>query len=624
MYAGVLTNSVTSNSQGLVFRYDGYNTSSGEHTWTQVGQLDNQVCVLVEFNGDFYAGTSYGSARLYRYDPMTESWALMIDYSPWLGIRSLYVWGDWLYMGEWEYDKFARWDGTTFEDLGDYEGSCIYNFEVYGEHLYASALMGALYKITYDPPSVTRMWYIPEERYAWALEEFQDRLYIGVDWTGIGTREGQLWRYNRYSDTRELVWSIPVLNIHEGIISLASDDNDTLYIGSGGQGLGYPLIIPGAGTGQVWTYDGSNFAKISNYGSLGIGAQTLLYSPPAKGAICGDVKLDNGNPVANVTVKVIDSGNNQVGNPIITGSDGSFYFDSLLVGTYSVMIVTPLGYSISPGETQTGIEVTGYTCTEVHFVLTPTIVSNDCRTIGYWKHQFDVYLSGRGRAQEDSTDLEDYLDLVHLHFDVVGIYIGLENFDFDDAKNVLTVRGGRLMEDRAKQQLFALLLNFASERIGNETAISEDGRVGAEAVTFVADLINDGDPENDELAKTICDFINNGQMVEAGIIPESPERYRLTEHIKLPVEYALNHNYPNPFNLSTSISFVLPSTSDWTLNIYNIAGQLVRSFEGHSSGQVNVNWNGEDSYSNEVASGIYLYKLSSGDFTSTKKMVLIK
>ncbi len=621
MYAGVITSSNTYSSQGLVLRYDGYDDSVGEHVWTQVGLLDNRVCVLVEFNGDLYAGTGLGSARLYRYDPGTESWTLVIDYSPWEGVRSAHVWGDWLYIGDWLYDKFARWDGTTFEDLGDYGGSCIYNLEAYGEYLYGSAYVGAIYRLTYSPSSVTRIWYIPDSRFAWALDEFQDRLYIGVDWTGSGAQQGQLWRYNRHDDTREIAWFVPVSNTYEGIISLTSDGDFILYIGVGGQVLGYPTDLTGAGTGQVWTYDGFNYTKISTDGSLGTGAQTLLYSPPVIGAICGDVTLDNGNPVANVTVKVIDSDNNQVGDPIVTGSDGSFYFDSLLVGTYSVMIVTPLGYSVSPDETQTGIEVTGYPCTEVDFVLTPTITSNDCRTIGYWKHQFDVYLSGRGHAEESSTDLEDYLDLVHLHFDVLGVYIDLENFDFEDAKDALTVRGGRLMEDRAKQQLFGLLLNFASGKIGNETVVSEDGRVAAEAVTLVATLINDGDPANDELAKTICDLITNGQIVEAGIIPESPIRYRGIEHVGIPMEYTLNQNYPNPFNPATEISYTLPRDGHVKLEIYNLLGQKVATLvdEYQQTGRKNVNWEPKD-----LASGIYFYKLSSGDFTVTKKMVLTK
>jgi len=89
-------------------------------------------------------------------------------------------------------------------------------------------------------------------------------------------------------------------------------------------------------------------------------------------------------------------------------------------------------------------------------------------------------------------------------------------------------------------------------------------------------------------------------------------------------EFSLGNNYPNPFNLSTSISFYLSVSSNWSLSIYNITGQLVKSFEGYSSGQVSITWDGKDGSRNEVASGIYLYKLSAGDLTSTKKMVLIK
>jgi hypothetical protein len=344
------------------------------------------------------------------------------------------------------------------------------------------------------------------------------------------------------------------------------------------------------------------------------------------GAICGDVRLYNGNPVANVTVKVIDDESNQVGDPQVTGSDGTFYFDSLIVGTYSVMIVTPLGYSVSPAETQTGIEVLGYPCTEVYFVLTPTITSNDCRTIGYWKHQFDVYLTGRGHAQESASDLELYLDLVHVHFNILGVYVDLENFDFVDAKNVLTVKGDKLMIDRAKQQLFALLLNFASGKISNETIVSDDDRAAAEAVTHAAFLINDGDPATDELAKTICDKINNGQMIEAGIIPTSPIRYKFDVRRLTPDDYSLSQNYPNPFNAATQIRFHLPQACYVELEICNIVGQEV-SIPVRSTleaGTHIVEWNGRDSGGRLVASGIYFCRLKADDFVQTRKMVLLK
>jgi len=93
---------------------------------------------------------------------------------------------------------------------------------------------------------------------------------------------------------------------------------------------------------------------------------------------------------------------------------------------------------------------------------------------------------------------------------------------------------------------------------------------------------------------------------------------------EMALEFGLGPNYPNPFNPITHINFTLPTLSSWNLKIYNVAGQLVKSFEGYSSGQVSVIWDGKDSYGTEVASGIYFYKLNAGNFTSTKKMVLAK
>ena len=88
----------------------------------------------------------------------------------------------------------------------------------------------------------------------------------------------------------------------------------------------------------------------------------------------------------------------------------------------------------------------------------------------------------------------------------------------------------------------------------------------------------------------------------------------------VPTVYELSQNYPNPFNVSTVIRFALPKASDWTLRIYNVAGQMVDEFKGHSEiGVQSLNWNPTNS-----ASGIYFYKLVAGSFTDTKKMILMK
>jgi len=88
----------------------------------------------------------------------------------------------------------------------------------------------------------------------------------------------------------------------------------------------------------------------------------------------------------------------------------------------------------------------------------------------------------------------------------------------------------------------------------------------------------------------------------------------------LPTEFALSQNYPNPFNPATSIELSLPVACKYTLDIYNITGQLVESISGYSEGGIEtVTWD-----ASALSSGIYLYRLEAGSFRDTKKMVLLK
>ncbi|MEW6049988.1 MAG: T9SS type A sorting domain-containing protein [Candidatus Zixiibacteriota bacterium] len=93
----------------------------------------------------------------------------------------------------------------------------------------------------------------------------------------------------------------------------------------------------------------------------------------------------------------------------------------------------------------------------------------------------------------------------------------------------------------------------------------------------------------------------------------------------MPEEFALLQNYPNPFNPSTQISFALPHASAWTLQIFNVTGNLVREFQGTSdAGTVDLVWDGDNQSGQAVASGVYLYRLDAGQFSQTRKMVLMK
>jgi len=95
--------------------------------------------------------------------------------------------------------------------------------------------------------------------------------------------------------------------------------------------------------------------------------------------------------------------------------------------------------------------------------------------------------------------------------------------------------------------------------------------------------------------------------------------------VALPKAYALSQNYPNPFNPSTSFVLALPEASDYAVRIYNVAGQLVKSFEGHApAGNVTITWDGTSNQGSHVASGMYFYRAEARSFTQTRKMMLLK
>jgi len=96
--------------------------------------------------------------------------------------------------------------------------------------------------------------------------------------------------------------------------------------------------------------------------------------------------------------------------------------------------------------------------------------------------------------------------------------------------------------------------------------------------------------------------------------------------IEVPTEYSLLQNSPNPFNPSTKIQFELPKAGFARLSVYNVLGQTVRTLyeEKLLAGKHTVIFDGKDDNGSEIASGIYFYRLEAGDFTQSKKMILLK
>ena len=91
-------------------------------------------------------------------------------------------------------------------------------------------------------------------------------------------------------------------------------------------------------------------------------------------------------------------------------------------------------------------------------------------------------------------------------------------------------------------------------------------------------------------------------------------------------EFSLSDNYPNPFNPSTNIDFSISSYGEVSLVVFDALGREVSELASgvYSPGNYSVVWTGVDNSGNELSSGMYFYRLNSGEYSKTKKMLFMK
>jgi hypothetical protein len=95
----------------------------------------------------------------------------------------------------------------------------------------------------------------------------------------------------------------------------------------------------------------------------------------------------------------------------------------------------------------------------------------------------------------------------------------------------------------------------------------------------------------------------------------------VNDHLAVPMKFSLSQNYPNPFNPSTKIDYTIPSAMDVSLKLYNVLGQEVATLvQGKQTAGAHV----ATFNASKVGSGVYYYKIVAGQFTSIKKMLLVK
>ncbi|NKB70081.1 MAG: T9SS type A sorting domain-containing protein [Candidatus Latescibacteria bacterium] len=95
---------------------------------------------------------------------------------------------------------------------------------------------------------------------------------------------------------------------------------------------------------------------------------------------------------------------------------------------------------------------------------------------------------------------------------------------------------------------------------------------------------------------------------------------------RIPTDFGLYPNYPNPFNSGTVIPYALSHAQHAELTVYNLAGQQVAKLidSRHQAGHYTIKWDGLDNNASELASGVYLYRLQAGSQVDTRKLLLVR
>ena len=238
-----------------------------------------------------------------------------------------------------------------------------------------------------------------------------------------------------------------------------------------------------------------------------------------------------------------------------------------------------------------------------------------------------------------------------------GTKLTLQNLQFDDISGAnvsvesheitLTVEEQVVAGDvNGDGQVNILDLVFVAQQLGQSVPANSPADVNRDSVVNILDLVevarhfgNTAAPpatmgvtESIDPAM-IAAWIAEAQLADDGSLIFKQGIANLQDLLTslIPEETALHRNYPNPFNPETWIPYQLAAPAEVALTIYDMNGQLVRRLVlGHQSAGVYqsrsraIYWDGRNQFGESVASGLYFYTLAAGDFTATRRMVILK
>ncbi|RKU13068.1 hypothetical protein C6502_04825 [Candidatus Poribacteria bacterium] len=196
------------------------------------------------------------------------------------------------------------------------------------------------------------------------------------------------------------------------------------------------------------------------------------------------------------------------------------------------------------------------------------------------------------------------------------------------------------------RQVNILDLVFVAQQLGKSVPAASPADVNGDGVVNILDLVevarhfsNTAAPPSTMIAAESVDpaaieaWIAEAQLEDDGSLVFKQGIANLQNLLAslIPAETALHRNYPNPFNPETWIPYQLATPAEVALTIYDINGGLVRHIAlGYQAAGVYQNrsravyWDGRNQYGESVVSGLYFYTLIAGEFSATRRMLILK
>ncbi|MBN1290769.1 MAG: CotH kinase family protein [Candidatus Latescibacteria bacterium] len=242
----------------------------------------------------------------------------------------------------------------------------------------------------------------------------------------------------------------------------------------------------------------------------------------------------------------------------------------------------------------------------------------------------EIMAGNKTTIQDPQGDYEDWVELLNVSNKVVNLS-GMYLTDSENNLKKWTIPDGTIMAPKE------YLIVWADDDEDDEPGLHANFKLSLEGESIllvdtddnnnaILDLMAFGEQESDISFGRYPDGSGICMALSYPTPAESNESQTSVSESNLPQNFNLTQNFPNPFNNTTVIIFSLPETTEIDLGVYNTLGQNVATLRHgiHQSGSYHVYWNGRDRDGNDLASGIYLYRLNAGIDTMTKSLLLLR